>query len=247
MEEKKEGTNTEEEAGSSRQTVTQQAGSRTVAAMVLKVMRWPMRHLFSKKYQVSVLLHSLEAPALQGLDESSQVLVDVKWKGPKGALGSRFRRSMKSSTGVEGTVAAPQGRVDWDQQFQHVCVLSVAKTTTSFLPWDVYFVIRLVGGHTRLPALLSLSGCSSAPPRLAFTRPSVLVLVLVQIENGPGSKPRRSVLGAVFVNLAAFASTTGNSSDIQRLPVICTLKGVETQATLTVSRLICTSCTLIAE
>ena len=105
--------------------------------MVIKVTKWPLRQLFSKKYQVNLVLNRLEGLAA-GETAESKLFVDLKWKGPKGALKSRFR-SMKR----ERTNALPvenSGCVTWDKEFEHVCVLSNDKAGV-FQPWHVYFVL----------------------------------------------------------------------------------------------------------
>lgn len=105
--------------------------------MVIKVMKWPLRQLSSKKYQVNLVLNRLQGlSALQA--EESKLFVDLKWKGPKTALGSRFR-SMKR----DKTHAVPvdnSGCITWDEEFEHVCVLTNDKTGL-FQPWHVYIVL----------------------------------------------------------------------------------------------------------
>lgn len=111
--------------------------------MVIKVMKWPLRQLFSKKYQVNLVLNRLEGLST-GESEESKLYVDLKWKGPKGALGSRFR-SMKR----EKTDALPvdnSGCITWDKEFEHVCVLTNDKAGV-FQPWHVYFVLCKVIIH----------------------------------------------------------------------------------------------------
>jgi hypothetical protein len=100
-------------------------------------MKWPLRQLFSKKYQVNLVLNRLEGLSTSESEES-KLYVDLKWKGPKGALGSRFR-SMKR----EKTNALPleySGCITWNKEFEHVCVLTNDKAGV-FQPWHVYFVL----------------------------------------------------------------------------------------------------------
>lgn len=101
------------------------------------MMKWPLRQLFSKKYQVNLVLNRLEGLSTSESEES-KLYVDLKWKGPKGALGSRFR-SMKR----EKTNALPleySGCITWNKEFEHVCVLTNDKAGV-FQPWHVYFVL----------------------------------------------------------------------------------------------------------
>lgn len=105
--------------------------------MVIKVMKWPLRQHLSKKYQVNLVLNRLDGLSAADPDES-KLYVDLKWKGPKSALGSRFR-SMKR----EKTNALPvesSGCITWDKEFEHVCVLTNDKVGV-FQPWHVYFVL----------------------------------------------------------------------------------------------------------
>lgn len=100
-------------------------------------MKWPLRQLFSKKYQVNLVLNTLEGLPTSDSDEA-KVYVDLKWKGPKSALGSRFRTMKREKTNalrVENS-----GDVTWDQEFEHVCVLTNDKDGV-FQPWHVYLVL----------------------------------------------------------------------------------------------------------
>ena len=110
--------------------------------MVIKVMKWPLRQFTSKKYQVNVVLNRLEglsiAETSKEQHEETKLFVDLKWKGPKGALGSRFR-SMKR----EKTNALPvedSGCITWNQEFEHVCLLTSDRLGV-FQPWHVYLVL----------------------------------------------------------------------------------------------------------
>lgn len=105
--------------------------------MVIKAMKWPLRQHFSKKYQVNLVLNKLEGLSPNDSEEA-KLYVDLKWKGPKSALGSRFR-SMKR----EKTNALPvenSGSVSWDKKFEHVCVLTNDKDGV-FQPWHVHLVL----------------------------------------------------------------------------------------------------------
>lgn len=106
--------------------------------MVVKMMKWrPWPPLHSKKFKVNLLLCSLEGLDQSGDVEGSKLGVNVKWKGPsKGKLGSRFRRNVKRDSSAEHCVAE-NGVVEWNEEFEHVCVLTMGKEGGGFQPWHV--------------------------------------------------------------------------------------------------------------
>ncbi|KAH9552009.1 hypothetical protein CY35_09G042600 [Sphagnum magellanicum] len=109
--------------------------------MVMKVMQWPHRPSVSKKFQVNLALNRLEGVSIvQGSSELSETKlhVDVKWKGPKGALGSRFRSMKRVKTTAVSLGSG--GKVVWEEEFESICVLTTGKTGT-FQPWHVYLVL----------------------------------------------------------------------------------------------------------
>lgn len=105
--------------------------------MVIKVMKWPLRQLLSKKYQVNLVLNRLDGLSATESEES-KLYVDLKWKGPKSALGSRFRSMKRDKTNA--LPVENSGCVTWDKEFEHVCVLTNDKVGV-FQPWHVYFVL----------------------------------------------------------------------------------------------------------
>lgn len=106
--------------------------------MVVKMMKWrPWPPLQSKKFKVNLLLCSLEGLEKSGDVEGSKLGVNVKWTGPpKGKLGSRFRRNVKRDSSVEQSVGE-NGVVEWNEEFEHVCVLTVGKEGGGFQAWHV--------------------------------------------------------------------------------------------------------------
>jgi hypothetical protein len=111
------------------------------ATMVMKVMQWPHRPSVSKKFQVNLALNRLEGVSIvQGSSElnETKLHVDVKWKGPKGALGSRFRSMKRGKTSAVSVGSG--GKVVWEEEFESICVLMTGKTGT-FQPWHVYLVL----------------------------------------------------------------------------------------------------------
>lgn len=105
--------------------------------MVIKVMKWPLRQLLSKKYQVNLVLNRLDGLSTAESEES-KLYVDLKWKGPKRALGSRFRSMKRDKTNA--LPVENSGCITWDKEFEHVCVLTNDKVGV-FQPWHVYFVL----------------------------------------------------------------------------------------------------------
>lgn len=116
----------------------------------------------TKKFLVKLKLHSVEGLSrlmagksgelgTPSSSSSSTVMLNVKWKGPRGALGSRFKRSLKRAKTTE-KIPEDGPIVTWEEEFEHACTLTVAKDG-HFLPWDVYFVITQVGVKSRLAVL----------------------------------------------------------------------------------------------
>lgn len=111
--------------------------------MVVKMMKWlpwppPVA---PRKFQVYLTVQALEgllpppcAPdqALEGL------LVDVKWKGPKGTFFPR--RSLKRFRTAEKPVSQ-NGIVSWEEKSDYECVFTQAKNNSRFQSWDVHFVV----------------------------------------------------------------------------------------------------------
>ncbi len=104
------------------------------------VMKWPLRPLFSKKFQVNLALNRLDGLSMpQGGElDGTKLHVDVKWKGPKGALGSRFRSIKRGKTSAASV--GLNGGVTWEEEFENICVFTTGKTGT-FQPWHVYLVL----------------------------------------------------------------------------------------------------------
>lgn len=112
-------------------------------------MRWrPWPPLVSKKFQVNLVVNSLEGWCFTGGDLlhagahkecHHKVVVEIKWKGPKIALSS-LRRTVKRNLTKE-EVLDSNGVVLWDQQqFCNVCSLSGIKDTV-FHPWEISFTV----------------------------------------------------------------------------------------------------------
>ncbi|KAG6553210.1 hypothetical protein Mapa_005270 [Marchantia paleacea] len=129
--------------------------------MVIKVMRWPLRANVSKKYQVNIVLHRVDGLCVgQGADEETRLLVNLRWKGSRTALGSRFKgmKSVRTSSVLLG----PSGAVEWEEEFENICGFTMTKEGT-FQPWPVSLVV------------------CKAVPSILKTKPSVLGSVPVDL------------------------------------------------------------------
>ncbi|KAH6807523.1 structural maintenance of chromosomes flexible hinge domain protein [Perilla frutescens var. frutescens] len=116
--------------------------------MVVKIMRWrPWPPLISKTYEVTLNVKRLEGGdwVHEATDKDNGGLaVEIRWKGPKIALGS-FRRSVKRNCTREEMVKRVDGPndavlVEWDEEFKTVCSLSGPKENV-FHPWEISFTV----------------------------------------------------------------------------------------------------------
>eukprot|EP00250_Pteridium_aquilinum_P019957 c24642_g1_i3 orf=112-2346(-) len=136
--------------------------------MVVKMIKWrPWLAAPTRSFQVKIKLHSLEglplllvgksgdlgvSPSLRrSSDEHRKLMVKVKWKGPRGALGSRFQRSLKRAKTVQ-KIPEDGPIVTWEEEFEHTCTLTITKDG-EFLPWDICFVINQVNARSKLIVL----------------------------------------------------------------------------------------------
>ncbi|GFY93373.1 hypothetical protein Acr_08g0018620 [Actinidia rufa] len=111
---------------------------------MVKMMRWrPWPPLLTKKYEVRLVVRRLEGYDPVGVDAekaggSAGWTVEIRWKGPKIALGS-FRRTVKRNFTKESGVGE-NGVVEWDEEFQSDCTLSGYKDNV-FHPWEISFSV----------------------------------------------------------------------------------------------------------
>ncbi|KAK8554083.1 hypothetical protein V6N13_073000 [Hibiscus sabdariffa] len=108
--------------------------------MVVKMMRWrPWPPLVSRKYEVKLIVRRLEGWDLvgEGGEKLEKLKVEVRWKGPKGSLGS-LRRTVKRNFTKEADGVDENGVVVWDEEFQTLCTLSAYKDN-AFHPWEIAF------------------------------------------------------------------------------------------------------------
>lgn len=162
------------------------------------MMKWrPWPPIFTKKFQVNLTLHCLEGlPSMTGKSgelgspsaatksgEHDRVTVNVKWKGSKGVLGSRFRSHKRAKTTER--VLEDNCIVNWEEEFEHVCTLIMAKDN-AFLPWEIHLEILQVGTKSKLSvigsAIMNLADFAS-PTENAKQTTKIPVLSLGAAEN----------------------------------------------------------------
>ncbi|XP_073032356.1 uncharacterized protein [Primulina eburnea] len=106
--------------------------------MVVKMMNW--RPSF-KKFVANITVHQLT-----GLKSSPQpqdpprFSVEIKWKGSKGNALTSLRRSVRRNFTKEEIIREEDGVVEWNEEFQNVCNLSICKDGV-FHPWEVSFTV----------------------------------------------------------------------------------------------------------
>jgi len=116
-----------------------------VIAMVAKMMKWvPWTVLATQKFQLGLVLHELEGLCVNGGSDKLNFMVHIKWKGPKGKLGSRFRSIERNCTAMQSV--GDNGTVEWNESFDHVCFLTILKGN-AFHQWDVGFEVNNVLEH----------------------------------------------------------------------------------------------------
>ncbi|CAN1144218.1 hypothetical protein LINPERHAP2_LOCUS13978 [Linum perenne] len=120
--------------------------------MVVKMMRWPWPPLVSKKFDVTLVVKRLEGLDLSAGAELEKLTVEIRWKGPKMALGSFRRRVTRNSTKevqftvVDGGPSSSDEEsgngvaAEWNEEFQNVCALSPYKEN-AFHPWEISFSV----------------------------------------------------------------------------------------------------------
>lgn len=103
-------------------------------------MKWrPWPPLLSRKCEVRLVLHRLEGYIQVGAG-ADKLAVEIRWKGPKIALISSLRRSVKRNFTKEAGVLE-NGVVEWEnEEFQSVCTLSGYKDNV-FHPWEITFTV----------------------------------------------------------------------------------------------------------
>ncbi|KAL4311449.1 hypothetical protein GQ457_01G014670 [Hibiscus cannabinus] len=161
--------------------------------MVVKMMRWrPWPPLVSKKYEVKLIVRSLEGWDLkgEGQEKPEKLTVEIRWKGPKPSLGS-LRRTVKRNFTKQVDGVGQNGVVVWNEEFQSLCSLSAYKENV-FHPWEIAF--SLMNGLNHGPgnkvtlvgtAFLNLAEYASAAEDKEFELKLPLALSIGVAEPGP--------------------------------------------------------------
>ncbi|KAJ6834799.1 uncharacterized protein M6B38_333005 [Iris pallida] len=147
--------------------------------MATKVMRWrPWPPLVSRKFVARLVLKKVEG--LDSEEEEGVVMAEVRWKGPRLALGS-LRRTVKRNCTREEAIMSGSGAVEWNEEFESACTLTCHKEN-AFHSWEVE--IRVFNGLKQGPkskpsvigmALLNLAEfASSAEEEIEINLPLLL-------------------------------------------------------------------------
>lgn len=114
--------------------------------MVVKMMRWRQwPPIASRKlYEVRLVVLRLDGLGPASVEEGAgepapaRLTAEVRWKGPKVALGA-FRRTVKRNLTKEERLGVG-GVVEWREEFQSVCALSLCREN-GFHPWEIAFTV----------------------------------------------------------------------------------------------------------
>ncbi|XP_041024816.1 uncharacterized protein LOC121265308 [Juglans microcarpa x Juglans regia] len=198
--------------------------------MVAKMMRWrPWPPLVSKKYEARLVVRRLEGWDLER--ESAEkggvaprLTVEIKWKGPKLALSSLRRTTVKRNFTREveveaGTASQLNGVVEWDEDFQSLCTLSAYKDNV-FHPWEIAFTVfnglnRGQGTKNKVPvvgtASLNLSEYAAAADQKEFE------LNIPLTHSGNAVEPSPSL--CISLSLLELRTAQETMEPVQRLTV----------------------------
>lgn len=95
----------------------------------------------SKKFVANITVHQLKglksSPQLQ---DPPRFSVEITWKGPKGNALTSLRRSVMRNFTKEEILREEDWVVEWNEEFQSVCNLSICKDGV-FHPWEVSFTV----------------------------------------------------------------------------------------------------------
>ncbi|KAG5533028.1 hypothetical protein RHGRI_027310 [Rhododendron griersonianum] len=133
--------------------------------MVVRMMRWrPWPPIPSKKFQAKLILYRLEglcgsSEKPLGMEDFSQLAVEIKWKGSKGNGLSYLRRSVRRNYTKQESLREG-GDVEWNEEFQSVCSFSGYNKEGLFRPWEVAFTVFNGLNHgpiNKVPAVATAS------------------------------------------------------------------------------------------
>ena len=114
------------------------------------MLKWkPWLPLPSKGFHVKMKLHGLhglshlinpgKSMASTKISEMNKIIVKMKWKGPRRALGLRLKPNpYRAKTSMKRP--EDSSTVKWEEDFEHTCIITATKDN-QFLPWDVNFTI----------------------------------------------------------------------------------------------------------
>ncbi|KZV55257.1 hypothetical protein F511_06734 [Dorcoceras hygrometricum] len=110
--------------------------------MVVKMINW---RASSKKFVANITVHQLKGiKSPTKFQDPPRFSVEIKWRGSKGTALSSLRRSVRRNFTKEEIVREEDGVVEWNEEFQSVCNLSICKDGI-FHPWEVSFTVFNVG------------------------------------------------------------------------------------------------------
>ncbi|MCO5592407.1 hypothetical protein L7F22_046410 [Adiantum nelumboides] len=131
--------------------------------MVVNMIKWrPWLAPPTRSFQVKLKLHCLEglssliaaksepdtvSSSGKSSGELNTIMVNVKWKGPRGALGSRFKRSLKRAK-TTARILEDGPLVTWNEEFEHTCIITLTKDG-QFVPWDICFVVNQMNSKAK--------------------------------------------------------------------------------------------------
>lgn len=120
------------------------------------MIRWrPWPPITSRKlYEVRIVVSRLDGLSPASEEEESAVgpapaglTAEVRWKGPKVGMGA-FRRTVKRNLTKEERLGVG-GMVEWREEFQSVCALSLDREN-GFHPWEIAFTVFRVTVYSSL-------------------------------------------------------------------------------------------------
>ncbi|RDX76863.1 hypothetical protein CR513_43101, partial [Mucuna pruriens] len=165
--------------------------------MVVKMMKWrPWPPLVSKKYQVRLIVRTLRGCDLlrDAAHQPSRLVIEIRWKGPKLALGSLRRNPVARNFTREADIDFDHGGavvVRWDEEFHTFCCLNGNKDNV-FHPWEIAFTLS--NGLNQSPkskvaaigtALLNIAELASSTVQKDFDLNIPLTLTGGSVEPSP--------------------------------------------------------------
>ncbi|KAI5077434.1 hypothetical protein GOP47_0007258 [Adiantum capillus-veneris] len=206
--------------------------------MVVNMMKWrPWLTTPTRCFQVKLKLHCLEGLSAllaaksgdlgtvsspsKSSGELNTMMVNVKWKGPRRALGSRFKRSLKRAK-TTARFLEDSPLVTWNEEFEHTCILTLTKDG-QFLPWDICFVVNQVNTKSKSIVLgTAWMNVAKFVPMIGNMKQTAKIHVLT--SSGMRS-PASLVVTADFVELRTSESAGFDHPVLSCIggPLLCTV------------------------